>query len=92
MFASMQVRSKTSMVDLPMVWESPYDIVDLPLEREVEFVIDLVVDTRLVSMAPYIMSPTERSELKKKLEDLLEKEFFRPSVSSWIAPVLLVKK
>jgi len=34
----------------------------------------------------------ELSELKKQLEELLEKQFVRPSVSTWGAPVLLVKK
>jgi len=32
------------------------------------------------------------AELKKQLEDLLDKKFVRPSVSPWGAPVLLVKK
>ena len=43
-------------------------------------------------MAPYRMFASELSELKKQLEDLLEKKFVRTSVSSWGAPVLLVKK
>nr|KYP41166.1 Transposon Ty3-I Gag-Pol polyprotein [Cajanus cajan] len=43
-------------------------------------------------MAPYRMSPSELAELKKQLEELLEKQFIRPSVSPWGAPVLLVKK
>nr|KYP38133.1 Transposon Ty3-I Gag-Pol polyprotein [Cajanus cajan] len=38
------------------------------------------------------MSPSELTELKKQLEELLEKQFIRPSVSPWGAPVLLVKK
>lgn len=38
------------------------------------------------------MSPTELAELKTQLEDLLSKQFIRPSVSPWGAPVLLVKK
>jgi len=53
------------------------DITDLPSERKVEFAIDLV---------------PELGALKKKLEELLEKQFIRPSVLSWGAPVLLVKK
>ena len=44
------------------------------------------------SMAPYRMSASEFAELKKKLEDLMDKKFVRPSVSPWGAPVLLVKK
>ncbi|MCI82598.1 putative reverse-transcriptase-like protein, partial [Trifolium medium] len=38
------------------------------------------------------MSASKLNELKKKLEELLENRFVRPSVSQWGAPVLLVKK
>jgi len=38
------------------------------------------------------MFASELSELKKQLEDLLDKKFTRPSVSPWGASVLLVKK
>lgn len=38
------------------------------------------------------MSISELSELKKQLEDLLEKKFIHLSVSSWGAPILLVEK
>ncbi|MCI38502.1 hypothetical protein A2U01_0059730, partial [Trifolium medium] len=38
------------------------------------------------------MAPTELDELKTQLEDLMSKQFIRPSVSPWGAPVLLVKK
>ena len=48
--------------------------------------------TKPVSMAPYRMSAFELVELKKQLEDLLDKKFVRPSVSPWGAPVLIVKK
>lgn len=70
----------------------PDEIPDVPPEREIEFGIDLVPGTKPVSMAPYQMSASELVELKKQLEDLLEKKFVRPSVSPWGAPVLLVKK
>ncbi|RDX95970.1 hypothetical protein CR513_21428, partial [Mucuna pruriens] len=60
--------------------------------REIEFSIDLAPGTGPISAAPYRMSPLELAELKKQLEDLLEKKFVRPSVSPWGAPVLLVKK
>lgn len=39
-----------------------------------------------------MMSASELSELKKHLEDLLEKKFVRPIMSSWGAYVQLVKK
>ncbi|KAL0412289.1 UNVERIFIED_CONTAM: Transposon Ty3-G Gag-Pol polyprotein [Sesamum latifolium] len=38
------------------------------------------------------MAPVELQELKKQIEELLEKEFIRPSTSPWGAPVLFVKK
>nr|AAK38383.1 hypothetical protein [Arabidopsis thaliana] len=42
--------------------------------------------------APYRMAPPEMAELKKQLDDLLEKGFIQPSSSPWGAPVLFVKK
>ncbi|MCI46318.1 RNA-directed DNA polymerase (Reverse transcriptase), partial [Trifolium medium] len=82
--------------NLPVVCEFPDvfpdDISDMLPKREVEFAIDLVPSTSPVSMAPYRMSASELNELKKQLEELLEKKFIRPSVSPWGAPVLLVKK
>ncbi|XP_074277642.1 uncharacterized protein LOC141601274 [Silene latifolia] len=38
------------------------------------------------------MGPKELEELKKQLEELLDKGYVRPSVSPWGAPVLFVKK
>ncbi|MCI71904.1 RNA-directed DNA polymerase (Reverse transcriptase), partial [Trifolium medium] len=70
----------------------PGDVSDVPPEREVEFAIDLIPGTSPIFMAPYRMSASELKELKKQLEELLEKKFIRPSVSPWGAPVLLVKK
>ncbi|RDX95030.1 hypothetical protein CR513_22503, partial [Mucuna pruriens] len=66
----------------------PKDADSLPLERETEFSIDIVPRTRPILIAPYRMSPLELTELKKQLEELLEKL----NVSLWGAPILLVKK
>ena len=38
------------------------------------------------------MAPLELQELKKQLQELLNKGLIRPSVSPWGAPVLFVKK
>jgi hypothetical protein len=70
----------------------PDDIINLPLEIEVEFAIDLVPGTSPILTTPYRMFASELGELKKKLEKLFEKQFIIPSVSPWGAPVLLVKK
>ncbi|WJX13328.1 hypothetical protein P8452_03727 [Trifolium repens] len=96
MFASLKIENEVGIKELPVVQEFPdvfpEDVSDMPPEREVEFAIDLVPGTSPISMAPYRMSASELSELKKQLEELLEKKFIRPSVSPWGAPVLLVKK
>jgi len=96
MSASLKESCEKGVGDLPVVQEFPEvfldDIIDLPPEREVEFAIDWVPGTSPISIAPYRMSASELGELKKQLEELLEKQFIRPSVSPWGAPVLLVKK
>lgn len=58
------------------------------LLREVDFSIDLVPSVGPVSIAPYRMTLVELVELKKQIEELLEKQFIKSSVSSWSAPVL----
>ncbi|XP_075515845.1 uncharacterized protein LOC142550652 [Primulina tabacum] len=68
------------------------DVSGFPPDREVEFVIDIVLGTAPISKAPYRMAPTEMKELKSQLQDLLDEGFFRPSSSPWGAPVLFVKK
>ena len=64
----------------------------LPPKREVEFSIDLVLGSSPISKAPYRMALIELAELKKQIEELLEKGFIQPYVSSWGAPVLFVRK
>jgi len=95
-FTYMEVeRGETTSV-IPVVQDFgdvfPEEVPGLPPSREVEFSIDLVPRTGPVSMAPYLMAPVELVELKKQIEDLMEKRFIRPSTSPWGAPVLLVKK
>ena len=70
----------------------PKEFLGLPPDRKVEFSIELVPGTNLVSLAPYHMAPLELRELKEQLQELLDKGFVRPSVSPWRAPVLFVKK
>lgn len=92
----MEVKNEEEMSSIHVVKDFidvfPEEIPGLPPKREVEFSIDLVPGAGPVSMGPYKMAPAELIELKKQIEDLLEKQFIRPSVSPWGAPVLLVKK
>ncbi|KAH0781716.1 hypothetical protein KY290_001314 [Solanum tuberosum] len=60
--------------------------------REIDFGIDILPDTRPISIPPYRMAPSELKELKEQLNDLLDKGFIRPNVSPWGAPVLFVRK
>ena len=76
--------------DFPNVF--PNDLLNLPLEMEVQFTIDLVPGTNSISKAPYRMAPIELKELKVQFQELLDKGFIKPSVLPWGAPVLFVKK
>ena len=86
----------TRLEDIPIVKEFPDvfldDILGLPLDRAIEFVIELIPGTEPISIPPYRMTPAELKELKAQLEELLNKGFIRPSTSPWGAPVLFVKK
>ncbi|KAL6194324.1 hypothetical protein ACLB2K_035408 [Fragaria x ananassa] len=64
----------------------------LPLVREIDFSIELLLGTMPISQAPYRMNPTELKELKTQLQELVDKGFIRPNMSPWGAPVLFVKK
>jgi hypothetical protein len=68
------------------------EIPKFPPKREIDFSIDLLPGSTPISKAPYRMSLPELTELKIQLQELLDKEYIRPSVSSWGALVLFVKK
>ena len=86
----------TRLEDIPIVKEFPdvfpNDISGLPLDRAIEFVIELIPGTEPISIPPYRMALAELKELKAQLEELLSKGFIRPSTSPWGALVLFVKK
>ena len=68
------------------------EIPKLPPKRDIDFSIDFVPRTNLVSKAPYRMSTPELTELQMQLEELLEKWYFCPILSPLGAPVLFMKK
>ncbi|XP_074318220.1 uncharacterized protein LOC141655015 [Silene latifolia] len=90
------VTMEVKIDDIPIVREYtdvfPEDLPGVPPERDIEFNIDLLPGAGPISKAPYRMAPAEMQELKKQLDDLIEKGFIRPSVSPWGAPVLFVRK
>ncbi|KAG5614612.1 hypothetical protein H5410_014436 [Solanum commersonii] len=67
------------MVDFDVILEVfPNDLPGVPPKREIDYGIDLLLDTHLISILPYRMAPTE---LKEQLNNLLDKGLIRPSVS-----------
>ena len=82
--------------DIPVVWEYadifPDDLPWMPPDRDIEFVIELQPGTAPISKRPYRMPPKELAELKIQLQELLDKDYIRPSSSPWGCPALFVKK
>ena len=53
----------------------PKDLLGLPPDWEIEFYIDLVPRAQVISTIPYRMAPAELIELRRQLDELLEKGF-----------------
>jgi hypothetical protein len=70
----------------------PKELLGMPPDRDIEFSIELLPRTAPISKRPYRMDVKDLVELKKQIEELLEKGFMRPSSSPWGAPVLFVNK
>eukprot|EP00253_Pinus_taeda_P013617 PITA_13617 len=90
-------KDKTAILNnIPVIQEFtdvfPEEIPGLPPKRNIDFTIELVPGAAPVSRAPYRMSVPELTELKMQPQELLDKNYIRPSVSPWGAPVLFVKK
>ena len=90
-----QVEGKNLAV-IPVVCEYPDvfpdDLPGLPPDRKIEFAIELQPGTAPISRRPYRMPPNELAELKKQLQELLDKGYIRPNTSPWGCPALFVKK
>lgn len=88
--------TESKLMNIPVIREFPdvfpEDLPGLPPHRVVDFHIDLIPGATPISRAPYRMAPAEMVELKKQLDELLQKGYIRPSVSPWGVPVLFVKK
>jgi hypothetical protein len=70
----------------------PDELPGMPPDRDIEFAIELQPGTAPISKRPYRMPPAELAELKKQLQELLDKGFIHPSTSPWGCPALFVKK
>jgi hypothetical protein len=86
----------TALENIPVVCEYPdifpEELLGMPPDREVVFVIELMPGTAPISKHPYRMPPNELKELKEQLKVLLDKGFIRPSSSPWGCPALFMQK
>jgi hypothetical protein len=65
--------------DFPDVF--PDDLLGMPPDRDIEFIINLLPGTAPIAKRPYRMGVDELEELKKQLKELQDKGFIRPSSS-----------
>jgi hypothetical protein len=70
----------------------PEELLGMPPDRDIKFVIELKPDTTAIYKIPYRMATPELAELKEHVKELLEKGFIRPSSSPLGAPVIFVLK
>ena len=95
-YAIESANSEMQLAKVPVVNEFfdvfPEDLPGLPLDREIEFEIELALGTEPIFIGPYRMAPAELKELKVQMEELLSKGFVKTSTSPWGTPVLFVKK
>jgi hypothetical protein len=85
-----------STLDIRTVSEFPdvfsEELPGMPLDREIEFVIELVPGTAPIFKRLYRMIANQLVELKEQLKELLDKGYIRPNASPWGASIIFVLK
>jgi hypothetical protein len=88
--------SGPTLDQVPVVCEYPdvfpEELPCMPPDRDIKFVIELILGTAPIAQRPYRMNPQELEELKKQLANMLNKGLIRPSASPWGSPILFVDK
>jgi hypothetical protein len=86
----------TSLDEIRIVQHYPYvfpeELPGMPPNRDIEFIIELLLRTPPISKRPYRMPVNELVELKNQIAELQVKRFIRQSSSPWGAPVLFIEK
>jgi hypothetical protein len=94
--ASLHPMVELKLEDIHVVREFPDVFHDnlprMPLERAIEFKIELQPGTAPIAKATYKMSPVEFKELKIQLQGFLDKGYICPSTSPWGCLALFVEK
>jgi hypothetical protein len=70
----------------------PEELLGMPPDRDIEFVIELKLGTAPIYKTPFRMITPELAKLKEHIRELLENGFICPSSSPWGAPVIFVPK
>nr|ABA98544.1 retrotransposon protein, putative, Ty3-gypsy subclass [Oryza sativa Japonica Group] len=93
---AIEEKSSRKLEDISIVCEYPEvfpeDLTTMPPKREIEFRIDLAPGTAPIYKRPYRMVANELAEVKKQVDEQLQKGYIRPSTSPWGAPVIFVQK
>jgi hypothetical protein len=64
----------------------PEDLSGMPLDRDIEFLIELKPGTAPIYKTSHRMTTPELAKYKEHIKELLEKGFIRPTSSPWGAP------
>jgi hypothetical protein len=70
----------------------PVELLGMPPDGDIEFVIKLKPGTAPIYKTPFRMTTPELAELKEHIRELVGKGFVRPSSSPWGAPVIFILK
>jgi hypothetical protein len=70
----------------------PEELLGLPPDRDIEFVIELKPGTAPIYKTSFRMTTLELAELEEHIRELLEKGIIRPSSSLWGAPMIFDPK
>jgi hypothetical protein len=70
----------------------PEELSGMPPDREIEFVIELVIGTATILKRPYRMAANQLAKLMEQLQELLDKGYIHPSASPWGSPIIFVLK
>lgn len=91
-----RVEGENTFDDVPIFWDFTdvfsKDFSGVPLERQVEFHIDLVSGAAPMAKAPCRLTPPEMQGFSTQLQELLDKGFIRQRSSPYGSPILFVKK
>jgi hypothetical protein len=85
--STMDVRTVSEFLDV-----FPEELLGMPPDREIKFVIELVPGTTPIFKRPYRMAANQLAELKEQLQGLLDKGYIHPSASPWGAPAIFMSK